>query len=310
MSKQIVIADSTQLQTFCECPTMWLHSFHDNITLEGSIKDDIKMGTMGHKWLEIYYRSLGIDGNLQNAVAAANAINFDELDKVDAEGFPLDKAKRSTVIDRLQLYWMKYSKLRDFIPICKQKHAVAFNSEGVPYDCYEKVPLVEQGFSYELLNTSEYLFVLEGRIDLLTEVNGTFHWVDHKFQSREHDLYQKSIQFRNYSLATNCSVGVINYIRLHKAVSDSTLERVAVSFGSAELRAWRSELIDIFVSMAKSMKKLSDQKSYAFERNRSACAGKWGYPCQYTPICEEPLRQVGDLIKVQKYIQKKEWRPW
>jgi len=310
MPKQIVILDSTQIDAYCTCPSLWNYEYNENVVLDSETKDDIKMGTLGHKWLEIFYRAKALHADIGTAVSAANAFDPDALDVADAHEFPLDKEKRRTVIERLQLYWMKYNKLKDFVPLCKRVHSIEIDSEGNVVDCYKPLPLVEQGFSYELLNTPEYLFVLEGRIDVLTEINGAHHWVDHKFQIRERTLYSKSIQFRNYSLVTGCSIGIINYIRLHKDVKDSTLQRQLVSFGPHEIRAWRSELIDIFIRVAKDLKRASSEGVYAFNKNRAACPGKFGYECQYTHICDEPNPGVAQAIKIEKYKKRKEWRPW
>lgn len=310
MPKQVIIADSTQIDTYCTCPTLWNYEFKENLALDAEIKDDIKMGTLGHKWMERFYQVRALSSDLNKAIEYANAFDPDAADEADNHEYPLDPKKRKTVIDRCQLYWMKYSKLKDFVPLVKTVEKWGWDEQGYPITIHEKVPLVEQGFSYELLNTPEFHFILEGRIDILTEVNRINHWVDHKFQTRERSLYSKSIQFRNYCLATNCQLGVINYIRLHQEVKTTTLERQIVSFSPIELRVWKSELIDIFRQMARDVKNEEKNGSYAFERRRSSCPGKFGYQCQFTHICEEPNLQIGDLIKVEKYKKKKEWKPW
>lgn len=285
--KQTLVLDSTQIDTFYTCPTMWDLSYSQNLTITEEEKDAIAMGTLGHKWLELYYRYKTLGRPLQECVAVANGMNPDEVDTApeDQGTFPLDAIKRKKVKDRCQLYWMTYSS-NDFMPQ------------------YENAPLVEQGFSFKLFESPEYLFVLEGKIDLIASKNGSNFFVDHKFQLRERKLYNKSIQFRNYALATGLNIGIINYIRLHESVSDKTFVREPIAFSAHEMQQWRSELIDKYVEIAGMIEK------NRFPKNRASCSGKFGYPCEFTKICEEPNYEVGQLIKIQQYHQKKEWKPW
>lgn len=305
--KQTIIADSTFIEAHCTCPQMAEFEYHQSLTrTDGENKDAIAKGTLGHKWLEIYYRERGLGKPLAECVSLANSFNPDAADVADNHEYPLDEAARKQVISRLQHYWMTYSA-NDYIPDCKQKHIIRIGDDSLPYDDYEKVPLVELGFSYELFNSPEYLFILEGRIDMITSVGPQQAYVDHKFQLRERNLYPKSIQFKNYAMVTGLHLGIINYIRLHQEVSNKTLKREVISFNANELRSWRSELIDIYVEIAKMRR---GDPVFSYRRNRAACPGKFGYPCQFTQICEEPNRTFGETIKIQNFTQRKEWRPW
>lgn len=316
MPKQIIIADSTQIDTFLTCPQMWKYGFNESLELitlgdqENNSQKAIRMGTYGHFWMDKFYSARALDATLSRAVEFANT-ELEQVDAIDQDPkdnhqFPLNKELRDQVKQRLQQYWMTYSNA-DFQPACKQIETIVIEN-GLPIDIIKRQPLVEQGFSYELFNSPEYLFILEGRIDLIATMgnSGQLGFIDHKFQLRERELYNKSIQFKNYALVTGLSFGTINYIRLHKEVSNKTFKRELISFNSAELRSWRSELISIFEMMATAVK----HGDYAFLRNRSACPGKFGYPCQFTHICEEPSRNVGNAIKTQMYRKKEEWKPW
>jgi hypothetical protein len=302
VSRQVLIADSTQISAFLECPEYYNLKHKQNLGLDTEVDEPIMAGTFGHKLLDIYYANLhlGVDKAVELAQSFEPPIEFNlSLDLI------------SLIRGRFNLYWMTYSR-KDIVPLTKRIHKIEFkwigpfiakNSREYPIDRYPNVALVEQGFSYELLNTSEYLFVLEGRIDLIGEINGTKLWADHKFQFRKRDLYNKSIQFRNYSLVTDLSMGIINYIRLHKETSKDTLKRDLVTFSPAERRHWKQELTEIFIKMVKTI------KSGSFERNRDSCPGKFGYKCEFTPICDEydPLIQVE--IK-KRYKEIPVWKPW
>jgi hypothetical protein len=305
--KQTLILDSTQIDTYYTCPELWNFGYRQSLTLsDAEEKDAIAKGTLGHKWLEIYYDHRARGTTIEHAVEVANKVNPDTLDNDpnDNHQFPLDPQSRKDVIKRCQEYWMTYSQ-NDYTPDYKCIYGIEIDeSSGMPRDVQRKVPLIEQGFSYKLLETPEYLFILEGRIDFIGSHNGNQFFMDHKFQLRERKLYTKSIQFRNYALATGLNLGIINYIRLHKETSNKTFVREPISFNSYELKVWRSELIDVYVQIANAV------KHNEYVKNRAACSGKFGYPCEFTRICEEPLQSTANLIKVQMYKQKKEWKPW
>lgn len=303
MPRQTLILDSSQISTFLECPERWRLAYSESITSSNARDEAMTAGTLGHKLIEIYYTAMGQNKGQAEAAREALAFNPDEADSADKHQYPLSEEMQIKVRERFKDYLMCYAA-RDYAPITKKVQQITINELGFPIDTSVCVPLVEQGFSYELLNTNEYLFVLEGRIDFIGETNGTTVWMDHKFQFRERELYKKSIQFRNYALVTGLSLGVINYIRLHQKITEKTFIRQPISFSSLERQYWKQELIEIF-------KKISNvMKTGSFERNRSACSGQFGYPCSFVSICEEYNKDTACAIKERDFVKKIEWRPW
>lgn len=323
MGRKTLVLDSSQIDSFLTCDTLWNYRYNESIVRDNEVREDMAMGTYGHKLLEIYYTALACGKSIQEAVAEARTFH------IDGE-FPLSEDIRIKVAARFNDYWMIYCA-NDIIPalgqpslkikfgphksicdgvICDScKLIIPVNGEenkcpNAPVSVMEPKPLVEQGFSYELLNDQDYLFVLEGRIDLIGTTSGQNCWMDHKFQGRKRDLYKKSIQFRNYSLVTDLSLGIINYIRLAKTIEKDTLQREIVSFPPWERKQWKSELIDIYKSIA------NDMDLGYFKKNRSSCAGKFGYACEYTKICEETNLVTIEAIKNQYYKKRERWSPW
>lgn len=290
--RQTIIADSTRISTFLECPEKLNLGYIQNLTPSNQVDEDMAAGAYGHKLLEIYYKNK--NAGLQYALDQCSKFHL-------SKEFPLDQELRQLVADRFKFYWMAYSQ-NDYTTLNHSVKIIKIDN-GLPHEYFTQEPLVEQGFSYPLLDTKEYLFVLEGRIDWIAQAQSMNLWIDHKFQFRRRDLYAKSIQFKNYSLATGLSVGVINYIRLHKKVEDKTLQRQTVSFSPLDMKCWREELIEIFIQMAKATKQ-------GYNKNWNSCSGKFGYPCQFTDICEEHNLVTIKAIKSTKYVKREEWKPW
>jgi hypothetical protein len=303
MSKQILILDSSQLSTYLECPEKHSLVNIEHLTKSNTLDDPMVAGTLMHKYLELYYKAKGIGHSNDIATRFALAFNPDEKDETDNHDYPLGLPLRKQIVDRFLEYTMVYSQ-SDYEVATRPSYKVTIDENSLPVDSYEGEPLIEQGFSYELLSTNEYLFILEGRIDFIGSTHGSPLWMDHKLQFRKRSLYKKRIQFRNYSLALGYNLGVINYIRMAKDASKETLVREPISFSSYENRLWREELIDIYIKIAQ------EQKSGVHFHNRDSCDGKYGYPCQFTSICEEASETTKNAIKVRDFVKRKEWKPW
>ena len=360
MSKTILILDSSQIDTFLTCPTQWYYSYKRRLIPNNARENTpMDMGTYGHKLLEIIYKERA-KGNDKNALDVAFAYDIDKETCRCAHGQETHGYKKLTRKEIPELDCISEETIGACQSIgctCKGFEPIEFplsapdrafvRNRVLDYTFVEGVGIpeliptspehVEVGFSHKLYEDENRLYILEGRIDLLGQIanNCTDGWADHKFQSRERDLYLKSIQFRNYSMVTGLSIGVVNYIRFAKKVEkDKTFKRSIISFSRLEIEAWRQNLIRIYSRIENALtflqevpidkrwysaitylQEASDDKQWYQEddtlRNRAACSGKFGYPCDYTQLCENFF--APDLIKIyesSEYKQKPEWRPW
>lgn len=308
-NKLIVVADSTQIAKYSECPMSWHYgmrenlipaaaSFSDNERETDSIRMDAKsMGSFGHKILELYYlkskikedphKAFGYAANYKEWINSVSDLEQSNL--IDCIN-KLGSKNIIHIIERLRLYTMMYQN--DFIP-----------------------DRLEVGFSYKLYEDERYLFILEGRIDFLGSINYTQNlFMDHKLQTTRKSLYEKSIQFRNYALVSGNLFGVINYIRMASKVDDQTFKRQPISFSKMEIDSWKYELIDIYNEMAKSLEIQSGGGAYierkAFPRRRSACPGRFNYTCVYTSLCDEPNEELVKIKKSTMFTKGTPWKPW
>ena len=166
---------------------------------------------------------------------------------------------------------------------------------------------VEVGFSVILYEDSEYLFIIEGRLDLITEVNEVTFWVDHKSQERFATLYRFKPQFMTYALATKLP-GIINYIGLQKELQNNSLRRTElITFPKWRLDAWETYLIsNVFIPLAKTL-----ALNKGFQSNYESCGGSFdSYPCQFTEICECGSEEMKEQVKKFKYVEIERWKPW
>jgi hypothetical protein len=282
VSKLTIVADSTQIARFLECPMLWNLEFKENLAAIALPPNDaIMMGSYGHKLMDLFYKATA--RGVKTADALEQAIAFNPDSEAGEAGFPLSQEKRAIVKQRFVEYVYTYIN-NDFVPLSPDH--------------------VEVGFSEPIYEDASRLYVLEGRIDLIGTYQGLHCSIDHKFQLRAHALYKKSIQFRNYAMVTKTNMFIINYVRLTKGVQNGTFQRDIASFTPLEHYAWKQRLIRAFDKMALAL------QSETFEQSWDACSGKFGYPCQFTPLCEESDKGLIQLKKQTQFVQKPEWKPW
>lgn len=305
-----IIADSSQLTVFDECPVKWHYLYNEQICKSKTKlfeKSDIEielgndevakgqpkvnyrdMGTFVHKVLEYRYaQRLKINECIEQTVAEYQLPNSE---------INLNTKELDTVIRTCLLYDANYSVHGDF-------------------DIRDG-SMVEVGFSEEIYNDGEYQFILEGRIDLAEAfLNRSIAVIgDHKCQGRKKNLYRRSIQFKNYALIRKTQLLVINYIRFTAKPDKDTFVRELVSFGKADHEAWKYELLNMFFRIAEFKEKFdnpTDTKSMYLNyfKKRSSCSGFYG-ECEFTPLCDEPNQNVLVNIKGQNYEHRKPFRPW
>lgn len=284
-----VILDSTQINDFLTCPTLWRYSHHEQlIKVDQWPKDALIMGTYGHKLMEVYYQNMAAGKNLSDSMGLALAFDPYKEAALNEEEFALPLETYELVRQRFMEYCFTYSQ-SDFTI----KH---------PGD-------VELGFSHLIYEDEKRRYILEGRIDLLCMLQGQNMFGDHKFQGRATNLYKKSIQFRNYALVTEHTLGIINYVRINKSVSKDTFQRDLISFSKQELAAWHEELICHFSSVESFIKEPS-RETLPLYMNRASCSGRYGYPCEFISLCEEPLHEIRVAKKDTNFTKKDEWKPW
>lgn len=351
MPRQILVLDSSQITSYGECQQYWNLKYNENLTSSNEVRDDMAQGTYGHKLLELYYMNRGLGMKVSDAWHDANQFHaeqdfplpaakrafvhkrcweyvgiYAQNDFVPILGKRVRETKFGPHLLNLRTNFARcpYCAGRGDCAICKGtgflssedcKHCgksfVPAPAEGEhcpnnPYTVEVQRPLVEQGFSYPLLDTPEYLFVLEGKIDVMAVLNnGSNGVVDHKFQGRERSIYGKTIQFRNYAMVSDFNFVVVNYIRLHQAISEKTFVRDVHYFSALEKHLWKKRLIEKFKRIAR------ERELGIFEKNEAMCSGKFGYPCEFTKICNDNFDLVSiQATKDQFYKKREQWKPW
>lgn len=344
--RTVLVLDSSQVSAFLECPTQWYYKYVKNLIPNpppgqvGSQNVPMDSGTYGHKLLEIIYKERA-KCNYSGAIDLAFAYDIDKetcrcshgrekhngwikypednqlaIEKAKVDGILGETSCLSIGCPCTEFVAVEFPLSRPDREYVKNRVLEYTMVEGttIPTLVAPSPDHVEVGFSHKLYESDDKLFILEGRIDLLGKIANNVEngWADHKFQARERNLYLKSIQFRNYSMVTELPLGVVNYIRLAKKIErDKTFKRSIISFSRREMAGWKDNLIKVFGKIEQAILCNDWYDPGDNWRNRDSCAGKFGYPCDYTKLCEEFVNPP--LIRIyesSEFRQKAPWRPW
>lgn len=275
MERVSLAADSSQISDFMKCPRLWYYKYIRNLEFSGAERNlAFDKGTLVHALFDYYYQRMP-----NNPMQIANEAILHFRKNVDKLGVP--KSDVDLIVSRFMAYSQMYSN--DFQPLI-------INGK----------PQVEVGFSVPILDTSTFYFVLEGRIDLITNQEV---FVDHKTQSRKYDHYKFTPQFLTYSLATGLSHGCINYFSLADTVNKDTFRRSLFTVNNDVRERWKKKVIEIFHKMAYC--KITGK----FDMNEVSCQDNFGI-CQFAKLDEETNPKMVEIIIKQQYRQREEWKPW
>lgn len=301
MSKIIITLDSSQIKEFMNCKHKWQYAYNERLRYWNSDTKALDKGTFVHKLLETFYTLRTLNPNENRFTTQSTVVELFKAGKL-GRAAGLDKDEVKLIMERFLQYVMKWSAY-DFIP---QKR--------------NGVPGVELGFSKVLAEYPDYVFIVEGKIDLIakTHLGGYDCFVDNKTTGYwlNNNYYAQKPQFRTYAWATGFNYGMVNYFKLDaKYDEDFTFRRQLIYHSDENIKEWELELLDLYydvldVMLMNSLEKVSDVKASMLKWNRGACGGKWETkPCAYTMICDNP-RNLRSAIKQSYYVTVPKWSPW
>lgn len=166
---------------------------------------------------------------------------------------------------------------------------------------------VEVGFSKIFYEDDMFLFMYEGKIDFIAEIErGRIAWADHKTQAFKYELIPEVNQFMGYSWALNYNTGLINYIGLQESLPPKdSMRRTICSYTPQLIEEWRKVTLRAFFQIAA----LRDDVTN-YEKHRTGCQiGKFGN-CDFLRACHEPSLVVLQGILEREYQQRDIWIPW
>lgn len=281
MDKKILTLNSTNIATFLECPRKYKYSAEQSLVTKNFRSEAMDKGELMHhlicRWFEL---RMARDKNpLVTITEEMRLLNgrFNSLEKEDLE----------FLRQRFFAYTMFWS-----------------DDQAKPLVLNGKVA-VEVGFTVKIFEDSDFIFLLEGRLDRVAEQQGITFLLDHKTFSRKYDYSHRRPQFLNYVLGAQLSGLLINkicidYIGLTQTINKETFRRDMFSYPQGTIQEWKQFLIDrVYFPIARG----------DFYKNRGACAGAW-YPCYFIELCDCPSKRAEEELIQLKYEKREQHRSW
>lgn len=311
-----IALDATQITEYSFCPLSWYLRYREHLAKTGQDRKSLDLGTIMHLYLAEHY-------NLQSQDLSYDAIAKAVVDKlkVNQEIKELDPSGEYNqfVSQRYLAYVMRYSQgdFRAFKRPTKEDPSV-----------YPAA--IEIGFSKQIYQDSRFTFIIEGRIDLLANIDDKIYFVDHKTQGRKSNLYKFKPQFLTYALATELEYGLINYIGMTKEQNADTFRRESIRFPKWKIEQWREYIIkNVFLPITEKLQAHQyirenfedgpilkytldlERKLFESQRKLTSCAGAFdSMPCMFTELCETNDPVMVQNIKSFQYHKIKPWSPW
>lgn len=279
---------ASAIDSYLMCKSYWVYNTVERLRpqpLTINVEDHkTDRGTYGHALFDCYYKAKArLNGSYRDAAEYV----YTEVPRLRKEA----KLLESTYVEIEKAFDFYITRLTltndDFTPISEDS--------------------VELGFSRVLYENKDVVYVVTGRIDMLSKWKGydPYVVVDHKFQWDAHEIYDKCPQFRTYAMVTNAPGMIVNYIRVYKKTTG--VERQLIDFTPQDHLTWKQYILtNVFNEIHKEYRNnwdLSDKefnvrmtlKNLEKKGNAHACQSRYG-ECIYTPICER-MENVGHPIR-------------
>lgn len=271
MPKLTLIVNSHQLSDYQRCER--LHQY-TQIDQRGTdhMRDALVRGSGLHNLLYLYYQS---------------------------------RIKRQS-IERAVMNAMRYMRFQRKM---NSQHIATILPKALQYFAYYKdetwIPLqAEIGFTKLLYEDDDHLFVYEGKIDLIMEVQRIRAFVDHKSQMMRKNLPEESNQFLGYAWATELRLGIINYINLSPSIAPKdAFRRVICNYTPNLIEEWKQGAIETCLNMAR------DVKNNHFPKRRNGCLGVYGL-CDFIDVCKQTNTNIIQGKLEKEFIKKERWSSW
>lgn len=281
--KQIIVIDASQLNTLQSCDEQLRLQYILNLRpLQKA--EALEKGDLVHTILEAYYRALRLRRlkmhGFEQYTRAQIVDKSCQVGAVLAPSLQLDMATAFNVISNVRDYFNFYSS-----------------------DGWEPL-FIEMGFSKIIFEDEDFIFVYEGKVDLVTEVAGGNQpdcIVDHKSASRSKTPHPLNNQFLGYCWALEKRNVVKNEIGFQSSYGPKDrFKRFLMSYNEAIIEEWRENTIGWIQRF------ILSHHTGKYLRNFTSC-DKWS-GCQFSELCYcAPDARQWKMDT--RYVKGEKWSP-
>lgn len=297
-----VVFDATLLTSVMTCGRFADLRFNHNFGLLSGKSNSLEVGSIVHKGLEIYYRSIIQGHNKTSAIGHAmmaadlyikgcphctkfksflNEESGLEITKPicghppnEYPGVKNTPPESTTVPSRTGWMWA-ISTLEQYFEFYKNDFWVPLETEVVK----KKV----------LFQDDNIRVLWKGKLDLVVDTNRGIYPCDHKTMKQNRDIVSLNNQFMGQSILMGTNGVMINKVGFQTTLAaDKKFLRVLVPYTPDRLMEWQSEILPYWAYQL-----VSYVEGNYYPPNFTQCEGKFG-PCIYQNVCtaERNMREV------------------
>jgi len=286
-----VVMDATLLSALMVCERkMDLRHNQNLVPIYGKSKA-LEMGSLVHKILESYYKSIR-DGRKSTAItnamqAGEDYYKFGELQSVNEQTGeksyePLrhtDIEDYNLILDTMGLYFEKW-----------------INDSFTPVD----VESVKSGLIFE---DDDIRLIWKAKFDLISDTNNGFISTDHKTMKQRRETLALNNQFMGQCVLLNTRNVIINKIGFQTSLKiDERFSRVMLSYTSDQL----IEFVETAGYFAKYLVALTENDY--FPPRFTSCESKFGKCEYYENLCNVNRNMRGENARLH-FMVGKSWEP-
>lgn len=253
--KKNLILDSQVLSTLMSCARLADFRFNLNLQSVNGKSSSLGMGSITHKFMEVYY------GHIINAFKKEVAENQAHVAAVDySQG---DDCRNVTEDDK---QWA--------IDTCHQYLVHYKNDFWIPLE-------VETVHSEILYEDDEIRIMWKAKLDAVFDTSQGIYPVDHKTMKQRRDTISLNNQFIGQCLLLKTRLMFVNKIGFQRSLKpEDKFTRVTVSYSSDRLIEWQTVILPYYAKLY-----LMYAESGYWPPNFTHCENKYGF-CAFKGVCE------------------------
>jgi hypothetical protein len=282
--KKNIVLDSQILSTLMSCPRLTDFRFNLNFRPMGGKSNSLEAGSLVHKILEYYYKSLinkfNRDLAIANGLTAGElyirgcAICTDFVGKDPSCGhqpneFPgLKNTPQESTNKPSRVGWQYVLKT------CEEYFEFRKSDSWIPLEC----EVVKGEVLYE---DDEIRILWKAKLDLVMDSNQGIFPVDHKSMKQNRDNISLNNQFIGQCLLIRSRTIWINKIGFQTSLEPKDkFPRIPISYSADRLIEWQSEILPYYAKLL-----LMYSESGYWPPNFTHCSNIYGN-CEFKDVCE------------------------
>jgi hypothetical protein len=322
--KTNIIMDSQILTALMTCPRLADFRFNHRLQPVGGKSNSLEVGSIAHKFLEVFYKShiAGLDRDKSIAFGFAGAELYIRGCK-ECSGFVpshcLENESREDHIcnDQCILKPRCGHPANEYPGVQNTPKDSAGNFIGWQYaldtmDQYMKfwvndswVPLEVEVVKGKILYEDDEIRILwKAKLDLVTDTNQGIYPMDHKTMKQRRDTNSMNNQFMGQCIIQESRSVIINKIGWQTSLKpEEKFVRAFVPYTPQRLMEWQSEILPYYAKLM-----MMYTESGYFPPNFASCEGKYGNCNFYKPVCGDNPEMREENLKLN-FIVGPEWNP-